>query len=186
MEKIKTFLDIVFEKEQIAQDLKRDKDNIEKYNEFVVNELNIYCEDPYDTDLKRKLEFNIMGKMISPLSDRFYEESKNCPYPAPRYLFKISEYNNEKYGTVWACYVSFSDPDDEIKKIKECFLVASINGELKIVSDFILSSDAKQWRHVDGDEDKSLRLNNLGTPVKVERYVEPTDEWSLKAYLKDK
>ncbi|HRB71205.1 MAG TPA: hypothetical protein PK776_05090 [Flavobacterium sp.] len=104
----------------------------------------------------------------------------------PRYLFKISEYNNEKYGTVWVCYVSFLNPSESIKKIKECFLVASINEKLKIVSDFIVRSDAKEWRHVDGDEDKSLRLHNLGKPVKVERYLEPTDEWSLKEYLKDK
>jgi hypothetical protein len=105
---------------------------------------------------------------------------------APRYLFKISEYNNEKYGTVWACYVSFSNPSESLKKIKECFLVALINEKLKIVSDFIVSSDAKEWRHVDGDEDKSLRLHNLGKPIKVERYLEPTDEWSLEEYLKDK
>ncbi|WEK71304.1 MAG: hypothetical protein P0Y62_07020 [Candidatus Chryseobacterium colombiense] len=104
----------------------------------------------------------------------------------PRYLFKISEYTHEKYGTVWACYVSFFNPDESMKKIKECFLIASINEELKIVSDFIVSSDAKEWRHVDGDEDKSLRLHNLGKPVKVERYLEPTDEWSLEEYLKDK
>lgn len=36
------------------------------------------------------------------------------------------------------------------------------------------------------DEDKSLRLYNLGTPVKIEHYVEPTDEWSLEEYVKDK
>ncbi|WEK71303.1 MAG: hypothetical protein P0Y62_07015 [Candidatus Chryseobacterium colombiense] len=83
-------------------------------------------------------------------------------------------------------YVSFSNPAAIMKKIKECFLVTSINEELKIVSNFIVSSDAKEWRHVGGDEDKSLRLHNLGKPVKVERYLEPTDEWSLEEYLKDK
>ena len=50
----------------------------------------------------------------------------------------------------------------------------------------IVASDAKEWRHVGGDEDKNLRLRNLSTPSKIERYVEPTDEWSLKEYLKDK
>lgn len=185
MEKIKTFIDVVFEKEQIAVYLQRDKDEIEKYNEFVEKELNIYCKDQYDSEGK-KVEFNIKGKIISPFSDRFYEQSKKSSYPVQRYLFKISEYIHEKYGVVWACYVSFSNPSESIKKIAECFLVASINEELKIVSDFIVSSDAKEWKHVGGDEDKSLRLHNLGKPVKVERYLEPTDEWSLEEYLKDK
>lgn len=185
MEKIKTFIDIVFEKEQMAVHLQRNKDDINKYNEFVERELNVYCEDQYDSEDK-KLEFNIKGKIISPFSDRFYEQSKKISYPIPRYLFKISEYIHAKYGTVWACYVSFSNPSESIKKITEYFLVALINEKLKIVSDFIVSSDAKEWRHVGGDEDKSLRLYNLGTPVKVERYLEPTDEWSLEEYLKSK
>jgi len=185
MEKIKTFIAIVFEKEQIAIHLQRNKDDIKKYNEFVEKELNIYCEDSYDAEGK-KVAFNIKGTIISPFSDRFYEQSKKSSYPVPRYLFKISEYISEKYGTVWACYVSFSNPSESSKKIAECFLVASINEELKIVSDFIVRSDAKKWEHVGGDEDKSLRLHNLDKPVKVERYLEPTDEWSLEEYLKDK
>ncbi|WP_326984351.1 hypothetical protein VUJ46_07410 [Chryseobacterium sp. MYb264] len=184
MEKIKTFIGIVFEKEQIAIHLQRNKDDINKYNEFVEKELNVYCEDQYDSE--KKVEFNIKGKIVSPFSDRFYEQSKKSSYPIPRYLFKISEYIHEKYGAVWACYVSFSNPNKSIKKITECFLVTLINEKLKIISDFIVSSDAKEWRHVGGDENKSLRLHNLGKPVKIERYLEPTDEWSLEEYLKDK
>lgn len=46
--------------------------------------------------------------------------------------------------------------------------------------------DTRKWKFYGGDEDNSLRLHNLGKPVKVERYLEPTDEWSLEEYLKDK
>ncbi|WP_165572028.1 hypothetical protein [Chryseobacterium vrystaatense] len=40
--------------------------------------------------------------------------------------------------------------------------------------------DAKEWKFVGGNEDKSLRLHNLGRTIKIEHYVEPTDEWSLE------
>jgi hypothetical protein len=85
MEKIKTFINIVFEKEQIALHLQRNKDEIEKYNEFIGKELNIYCENQYDSD-GRKIEFNIKGKIISPFSDRFYEQSKKSSYPATLFI----------------------------------------------------------------------------------------------------
>lgn len=178
MEKIKFFLTEIIEKEKQALYYEGYKDKLDDYNK-VVRELNKYVSDMMPS-LMREHD-------SPPFSDRFYEEVKEFEEPInPRYLFKISEYTHGKYGTFWACYVSFSNPDESMKKIKECFLVASINEELKIVSNFIVSSDAKEWRHVGGDEDKSLRLHNLGKPVKVERYLEPTDEWSLEEYLKDR
>lgn len=187
MEKIKTFIEMVFEKEQTAIYLQRDKDNIEKYNEFVEKELNIYCEDSYNSRIEGKIEFNIKGKIMSPFSDRFYEQSKKSSYPTPRYLFKISEYTNKKYGIIWACYVSIPNPSSNIKKLTTCFLVTEIENNLKIISDMMLSSDTYQWTFYGGDEDKSLRLHNLGRPLSIERYLEPSnDEWGLKEYLEDK
>lgn len=175
MKEIKELLDFLFKKEQEAIYLGEKKEEFDNYNQLA-KEIKSYMNDV-------TVGFGL-PILKNPKPDIFYDDDPL--YPISRHLFKISEYISKKYGTVWACYVSFSKPDESLKKIKECFLVASINEELKIVSDFIVSSDAKEWRYVGGDEDKSLRLHNLGTPVKVERYLEPTDEWSLEEYLKDK
>ncbi|THF47931.1 hypothetical protein E6C50_15980 [Flavobacterium supellecticarium] len=174
MKEVKEIIEYFIDTEEKIEVLLRNRNLIE-HNILVDKILEISGEDLF-----------LAEKKFEPLSmilEMSIKENANLSV-APRYLFKISEHNNEKYGTVWACYVSFSNPNESIKKINECFLVASINDELKIVSDFIVSSDAKEWKHVDGDEDKSLRLHSLGKPVKVARYLEPNDEWSLKEYLK--
>lgn len=103
-----------------------------------------------------------------------------------RHLFKISEYNNVKYNTVWACYASIPNPSLTTKNITNCFLVAEIEENLKIIAKMGIDPDTRTWKFYGGDEDKSLRIHNLDKPVKVERYLEPTDEWSLEEYFKDK
>lgn len=122
---------------------------------------------------------------LSMIAEMSIKENANLPV-IPRHLFKISEYKNEKYGTVWACYVSIPNPSTNIKKLVNCFFVAEIENNLKIIAKMGVEPDIRKWTFYGGDDDKSLRLHNLGTPVKVERYLEPTDEWSLEEYLKDK
>ncbi|THF49205.1 hypothetical protein E6C50_13270 [Flavobacterium supellecticarium] len=175
MKAVKEFIDFLFKKEQEAIYAGNKKEEFEKYN-ALATEIKSYMNDI-------TVGFGL-PILTSPKPDVFYRET---PYPNPRYLFKISEYENAHYGRIWACYVSIAKPSEDIRKISECFIVAEIKGELKIIADMIVASDAKEWRHVGGDEDKSLRIRNLGTPVKVERYIEPisTDEWSLKEYLKN-
>ncbi|MCF2218390.1 hypothetical protein H9Q08_03650 [Chryseobacterium sp. PS-8] len=177
MDKIKKFLEFLFAKEQEAINYGYFKDKLDEYNKI-------------SFEIKSFMNDETVGLGLplrsGPKSDRYYKTKENSSYPKPRQVFKISEYIHERYGEIWACYVSLGNPDSEKKDISECFLVALIDEELKIISNFIVTSDAKEWRHVGGDEDKSLRLHNLGKPVKVERYLEPTDEWSLEEYLKDK
>jgi hypothetical protein len=175
MEKIKEFLSFLFEREQVAIDYGNRKDDFEKYN-VIAKEIKSYMN-----DITVGFGVPVLEK---PAPDFFYDE--NAPYPELRHIFKISENTHEKYGRFWACYVSFANPSFERKVISECFLVALINDGLKIISNFIVSSDTKEWRYVGGDEDKSLRLHNLSKPAKVERYLEPNEEWSLEEYLKDK
>lgn len=175
MEKVKELLEFLFKKEQEAIYLGGKKEEFEGYNKLA-------------KEIKSHMNDITVGFGVpileNPKPDFFYDD--NPSYPTSRHLFKISKYTHKKYGIVWACYVSFVNPSESIKKITECFLTASINEELKIISNLIVSSDTKQWRYVGGDDDKSLRIHNLGTPVKVERYLEPTDEWSLEEYLKNK
>ncbi len=185
-QQVKQFLEKIFDKEVESHDLKIYKDKVDEYNTFVDQEINVHCHPYFDKEMNEVTSFNLVGH-IHAFSDRFYKMSQeHYTKPLPRYIFKISEYPHERFGTIWACYVSFSDPSDTFKNISECLLVADIKGEFKIIADMVLASDAKEWRYVAGDEDTSLRLRNLGTPVKVERYTEPNDEWSLKEYLKDK
>lgn len=178
MREIQEFLKSLFEKEKDAIYYDGYKDKLEEYND-TVRELNKNVSDIMPP-LMRQHE-------TPPHSERFYKEVKEFEdVIIPRHIFKISEYTNEKYGTVWACYVSIPNPSSKTKKLTTCFLLAKIGYNLKIISDMMLSADTRKWTFYGGDEDKSLRLHNLGIPIKVERYLEPTDEWSLEEYLKDK
>lgn len=175
MDKIKDFLEFLFRKEQEAIFLGEKKEEFNNYNQLA-QEIKSYMNDI-------TVGFGL-PILTSPKPDLFYED--NPSYPNPRHVYKISEYTHERYGAFWACYVSIAKPNLEIKVISKCFLVASINEELKIVSNFTVSSDTKEWRYAGGDEDKNLRLHNLGKPVKVERYLKPSEDWSLQEYLKDR
>lgn len=186
MEKVKSFLELIFKKEQEAIFLKRQKGKIDEHNELVKNEINNQFQDAYDKSIDQVIPFNLIGEILSPSPDRFYDACVNKPYPGTRYLFKITEYTHLDYGTIWACYTSFPDSGGLSKRISDCFLVAEINNELKVISEMIVASDSRQWRHIAGDEHTTLRLHNLGKPIKTERYLEPAeDDWSMKEYTKD-
>ncbi|UKB81183.1 hypothetical protein [Chryseobacterium sp. MEBOG07] len=178
MEEIKIFLTEIIEKEKKAIYYEGYKEKLDDYNK-IARELNEYVSDTMPS-LMREHD-------SPPFSDRFYEEVKEFEEPInPRHLFKISEYNNEKYNTVWACYVSIPNPSANTKKLTNSFLVAEIDQSLKIIAKMGVEPDTRKWKFYGGDEDNGLRIHNLGTPIKVERYLEPTDEWSLEEYLKDK
>lgn len=186
MEKVKEFLEFLLKNEQEAIFLEYFRDKIEEYNEFIEENLNSYCEQPYDKSLGEFIPFKIRGKICSPASDRFYKVKENATYPIARYLFKISQYEHDRYGHIWICYVSNTNPSKIIKSLTDCFLVAEIEGDLKIIAKMGIDPNVNKWTFYGGDEDKSLRLHNLGTPVKIERYVEPLDdETGLKEYLKN-
>ncbi|KFF23270.1 hypothetical protein [Chryseobacterium vrystaatense] len=175
MKAVKELLDFLFKKEQETIYLGGKKGQFDNYNQLA-EEIKSYMNDI-------TVGFGL-PTLINPKPDIFYED--NPSYPASRHLFKISEYTHEKYHTVWASYVSIPNPGTGTKKLTNCFLVAEIERNLKIIAKMGIAPDTRQWKFYGGDEDKSLRLHNLGTPVKIERYVEPTDEWSLEEYFKDK
>lgn len=198
MERIKQFLDTIFEKEVIALEMRLQKDKIEAYNEYIEKELNSNCVSYYDEEWEEEIPFNLLGKMMPSLPEIFSSLGKSMPnFPQVfdrtdrsaikmRHIFKISEYAHERYGTIWTCYVSNTKPSEAIKDIFNCLIVAEIEGNLKFISKMTVSQDIKKWEHSSGDTEADLRLGKLKNPVKIERYVEPTDDWSLKEYLKDK
>ncbi|MFC3158690.1 hypothetical protein SAMN05443633_12057 [Chryseobacterium arachidis] len=175
MKEIKELLDFLFKKEQEAIYLGEKKGEFDNYNKLA-KEIKSYMKDV-------TVGFGL-PILTSPKPDIFYEDEP--ANPVSRHLFKVSEYNNEKYSTVWTCYVSIPNPSATTKKITNCFLVAKIEDNLKVIAKMGVEPDTRKWKFYGGDEDESLRLHNLGKPVKVERYLEPTDEWSLEEYLKDK
>ena len=177
MERIKQFMDFLLKKEQEAIYAGKIKAEFEKYN-ALATEIKSYMN-----DITVGFGLPILER---PKPDMLYKE--NPDYPNLRHLFKISEYENDHYGRIWACYVSVPNPNEKIKKISDCFLVAEVEGNLKIITKMGAEPDTNKWTFYGGDEDKSLRLHSLGTPLKIERYVEPVsnDDWSLKEYLKDK
>ena len=104
----------------------------------------------------------------------------------PRNLYKITEYENPEYGKLWACYVSVANPiTDEVKSIASCYIVAKVNGELKMISKFFYDDmDEFMWRKGGG---LTLNFYELGKVVAVERLLSPlVDEWSLEEYLLDR
>lgn len=197
-QQVKQFLENIFDKEVIALGMKYQKDKIDTYNEYIEKELNSNCLPYYDEEWEEEIPFNLLGKMLPDLPDTFSSLGKFIPSLLQvfdqtdrseikiRQIFKISEYPHERFGNIWACYVSMNDPGETIKKITDCFIVAEIEGKLKFISKMGVVPDTKKWMHFGGDDNLDLRLNKLGKPTKIERYVEPTDEWSLKEYLKDK
>ncbi|NQY30133.1 MAG: hypothetical protein HRT69_11765 [Flavobacteriaceae bacterium] len=185
MRKIIEFIDLLFGNEQQALSLETEKSKIEEYNNFVENEINIYCEPYFDKVLNHKTSFDIMGKIFSPYSDRYYDRVKNAPAPNLRQLYKTSEYTNEKYGQIWACYCSIANPYDNVTGLDDCFIVTTIDNELKIVMKSITDPDTKKWLHVGGDED--LNVYELGKLVAIERILEPRDNaWSMEEYNKER
>lgn len=175
MEKIKEFLNLLFKKEQEAINFSFFKDKLSEYNE-VSFEIKSYMNDEtVGFGLPQKTQLN---------SDRFYKTKENAPYPNPRQLYKISHYQNEKYGDLWVCYVSIANPYNNITGMDDCFIVAEIKGKLKIIAKFIKDSDTKKWIHVGGDE--NLKLYNIGKLQEIERIMEPKDDiWSMEQYNKD-
>lgn len=101
----------------------------------------------------------------------------------PRHLYKISHYENSRYGDLWACYVSIANPYNNITSIDDCFIVAEIDGELKIIAKFSPDIDQPKWKFYGGD--RELKMNKLGKLLSVERIKEPVDDvWSMEQYNK--
>ena len=179
IEKVKEFITHLIEKERDTLYYQGYKDKLEDYNK-VARELNSFVSEQMPP-LMREHE-------TPPFSDRFYKEIIEFEEPVnPRYLFKISEYEHARYGKIWACYVSGPNASATVKKISDCFLIAEVEGSLKVIAKMGIDPNNGKWTFYGGDEDKSLRLHNLGKPVKIERYLEPVsnDAWSLEQYNKE-
>ena len=174
MEEVKEFSYFLIKKEQEAIDAGNKKEELEKYN-ALATEIKSYMIDV-------TVGF---GLPILTNSKPAFLYRDNPPYPNPRYLFKISEYENDNYGNIWACYVSVPNPSSTVKRISDCFIVVKIKDNFRVVAKMRLDPNTNKWTFYGGDENKGLRVHNLGKATEIERFMEPTNEGSLKEYLKD-
>jgi hypothetical protein len=122
----------------------------------------------------------------------YYERMKRYPADTPREIFKISEYNSPEYGKVWVVFVSERNYKETFKHLENAFVVIEEEGKLKVAK-FLLYNNYTEigdpdapyrWDDMEGYSD--LNFETLKNPVKIERYVEPSDsEEGLKLYNDD-
>jgi hypothetical protein len=177
---VKEFLDKFIQAEMEAWIENENPDLI--FRNQLVDKVNSFCD---------KIMVNKMGIGVwkYPMAEPGeYEQSKNFEY-FPRNLYKISQYQNEKFGEVYLAYVSASNPDPKNLKIFECIFIANIDNELKIIGDYFVSNkdntDIMEWNKSRALDDLSFKT--AGKFITVERFMEPVgNEWSMEEYLKDK
>jgi len=175
--KITEFLDFLFKKEQEAIHASNKKELFEEYN-TLAKEIKSYMNDS-----SVGLGLPILS---NPKPDFFYDE--NTPYPNIRHLYKISKYKNNKYGTIWACYISNPNPkNSSVRMLTKCFIITKQNEGFKIISEQGIDPNTNKWYFYGGDEDNSLRIHSLGTPIQIDRYLEPVNhDIGLEFYNKNK
>lgn len=180
MEKIKKFIFDLVQAEQNAHAEYRKRDNMSGYND-AFDYLMSFTHDVSDD--APAIGFGV-GRMSKSHDEVFFEELFLMLEIRPRHLYKISHYKNSKYGDLWACYVSVPNSYMNTKRINDCYIVAEINGELKIVAKFGPDIDQPKWKFYGGD--RELKMNKLGKLLFIERIMEPVDDaWSMKQYNKD-
>lgn len=178
MKEVKNFISAFLKAEVEASDASI-KPNLEDYNKKL-NFMNSFCvEELYD-------KFG-MVPLNELEDDEFYETWKDANSSNVRHIYKISHYNDDKYGDVYLVYISERNPDDEIFLYGKCLFVANINNELKIIKNYTfgdIRAIKDKFEVNQGLEDISFKI--LKKPINIERYLEPVDnEDAMEHYLKD-
>lgn len=121
--------------------------------------------------------------------ENFYKNYENFPTLASRYFYKLSHYENSKYGDLWIAYLSEENPDADWKDLRHAFVITKEKKELKIAQIFLYieneATEEGNWKSARGYKDIS-NINNLGEFIKTERYLKPEDEdETMNKYLED-
>src|ERR1044072_1838601 len=100
MNEVIDFLEGLFGKEREALYARHKKEMFDEYNSLAA----AIISEMYNITVSLGLPVE-----DTPEPDSYYANYINEPFPTKRIIYKISQYNNEKYGVVWACYVSERD-----------------------------------------------------------------------------
>jgi hypothetical protein len=183
MQKIKTFLEAFFSKETTMLLLKS-KPDIEAYNTALSEYLSFLVRQLHGTTghlIKTEPDDEDIMEMLNDFED-----------PNERRLFKISEYEHEKYGKVFVAFTSSDNPTETLSVLSDAIIIIEEEKELKIAK-FLLytnytergNKDASyRWDKMGGYTD--LNFDTLNGPIKIERFQQPSD-WreGLKLYNDD-
>ena len=178
MEEIRDFINMLLAAEVEARLARRIPD-IEQANEKFQDLLE-FTQDP-------SIKFGL-GYLTMPKSTLFYEAAQKSGHPLIRKIFKISHYNNQKYGDFYACYLSAPEPPPNVNILGECFGIAKVNSDFKVVVDYLFDDTdllESSWIFAGGDEE--LKMDKLGNVVEILRLTPPlNDADSLAEYDKDR
>ncbi|WP_300487868.1 hypothetical protein [Flavobacterium sp.] len=178
MEEIKKFIDEFFKAEVVATEASV-KPSLEYYNEKL-DLMNSFCI----KELHNKFGLIPLKELDS---EDFYERWANAKPRNPRYIYKISYYQDDVYGDVYVGYISGKNPNDMFLLYGESIFITKINGELKIVKNYTFGDDMlvkKKFETAQGLKD--ISFETLKKPVMIERYKEPEDDDdAMEHYLAD-
>jgi len=146
--------------------------------EVVKEELNSYLDEVLENVLvyrpKHSLDF---ADDLADLLD--IPDDDNEPITVlPRVLFKISEYKHKKHGSVWAAFVSSSEPMEGSKRLSMIIYIIKKDEKLAVAGTNLYThtrTDGRyyRWEHNQGYSD--LVLEELEGPFRIDRYIEPSD-----------
>lgn len=178
MEKQKNFIQQFLSKEAECW-TKEELGDLDAFNQ-AVRELYVMGTDDMDE------AFGIFEK------DKLVEDDDPMAY-SPGYLFKISQYRNGDYGTLWVAYTSYKNPYGSINETRMTrgFILAEIADQLKIIGAMSVALSDLDMKPVAWEKSvynpKDLSIYDLGEFVAAERYAVPQDDgFSLEDYRADK
>ncbi|WP_347066722.1 hypothetical protein [Flavobacterium sp. WV_118_3] len=102
--------------------------------------------------------------------------------PKPRHLYEIVQYDHQHYEEIWVCYLSAANPKE--MTLDDCFVLAQINGEPKIIARFTpTDTDYDRWDLVTGDPDVTGYTRN--TYITQYHFNTPIDaKWEYDLFIK--
>ena len=177
MKEVNVFLECFFAAEAAAKHAVHLDENLKDIN-TKIKEMYSFCS----AELQEHL--GVVSKTsLKPKLPSFIPSIKKIQEPfSPRYLFKLSVYDHQKYGKVYIAYCSSINTEAYLD-ISELFLLTEVEGQLRIVKNYIYDGDDVVWFENEGISD--LKMEALGTFVDTMRLKEPNSPKALKLYAEN-
>ncbi len=162
-------------------------ENAEKFiADFIALEMEMLAST--DTSAEAKLhEMTSLKKSWDSRIDFGWKKSESSEKEEikPRYLYKITQYDNDDYEATWVCYLSEANPKNGLKTLDDCFILAQVEGELKLVARLKTRDeddyDYDKWKLVSGDS--SLSRYFTDTFITQKHFNSPVDSpWAQKDF----
>lgn len=172
MQKVKPFVEAFFDKETTMLCLKS-KPDVEPYNIALSEYLSFLVRQLHGTTghlTKTEPDDEDVMEMLGDFED-----------PNQRQLFKISEYEHEKYGKVFIAFTSSENPTETLLVLSNAIVIIEEDGGLKIAKFLLYTKHTERgdqnapyrWDEMSGYAD--LNFETLNGPIKIERFQQPSD-----------